>query len=621
MPGMNSGISPADPTVTAAFRAALAHQGEIALAIFILIALLWATGRALLPGAAAGAGPAGKLARAGEPAARRLLRISFGLLWLLDGVLQAQPQMAAGLPSQVIAPAAAGSPGWVLRLVNWGGSTWSYHPIEAASAAVWIQLGIGIAMIAAPAGLWSRAAGAVSAGWALVVWVFGEAFGGIFAPGLSWLSGAPGSALCYCAAGILVALPASAWRSPRPGRAMAAVTGAFLLAMAVLQAWPGRGFWHGTIGGRPGSLAAMTAPMARTPQPSVIAGWVRAFTAFDEAHGFAVNLFAVAVLAAGGIAMLTAWRRILLPAVTAVVVTCLAAWVLVQDLGVFGGTGTDPNSMIPMALLVIAGYLALTRAPAAAPGAAPAAAGPPRPAAPRLRAPRLRALRPAAVCQAVAGASFSSVASAGALGLILLGAVPMAAARANPDASAILAQSLAGAAEPLNYPAPPFRLTDQDGRTVTLASLRGKVVLLTFLDPVCTSDCPLIAQEFRAAGQLLGTASRHVELVAIAANPVFYQRAYTLAFTRQEGLAQVPDWLFLTGPLPALRQVWAGYGVAAQAEPAGAMAGHTEVAYVIGPSGRVREEFPDDPGPGTAATRSSFAVMLAGAARRYLAKP
>ena len=73
---------------------------------------------------------------------------------------------------------------------------------------------------------------------------------------------------------------------------------------------------------------------------------------------------------------------------------------------------------------------------------------------------------------------------------------------------------------------------------------------------------------------LLGADSRHVELVAIATNPVFYQQAYTQAFTRQEGLAQVPNWLFLTGPLPALRQVWRDYGIDAEVEPAGSMVGH-----------------------------------------------
>ena len=45
------------------------------------------------------------------------------------------------------------------------------------------------------------------------------------------------------------------------------------------------------------------------------------------------------------------------------VVLCLADWVLIEDLGFLGGVGTDPNSMVPMALVFIAGYLAVTRLP------------------------------------------------------------------------------------------------------------------------------------------------------------------------------------------------------------------------------------------------------------------
>jgi len=39
---------------------------------------------------------------------------------------------------------------------------------------------------------------------------------------------------------------------------------------------------------------------------------------------------------------------------------------------------------------------------------------------------------------------------------------------------------------------------------------------------------------------------------------------------------------------------------------------------VIDRAGRVREELNTDPGPGTTATKSSFAVLLAGAARNVL---
>jgi cytochrome oxidase Cu insertion factor (SCO1/SenC/PrrC family) len=153
---------------------------------------------------------------------------------------------------------------------------------------------------------------------------------------------------------------------------------------------------------------------------------------------------------------------------------------------------------------------------------------------------------------------------------------------------------------------------------VSLASLHGKVVLLTFLDPVCTSDCPLIAQEFRAAGQLLGASARHVELVAVVANPIYHQVAYTQAFDRQEHLTQVPDWLYLTGAVPQLQQVWKDYGISAQVVPAGSMIGHPDIAYVIDRAGRVRAELNTDPGPGTVATKSSFAVLLANAARTAL---
>jgi hypothetical protein len=48
------------------------------------------------------------------------------------------------------------------------------------------------------------------------------------------------------------------------------------------------------------------------------------------------------------------------------------------------------------------------------------------------------------------------------------------------------------------------------------------------------------------------------------------------------------------------------------------MLGHSDIAFVIGPSGRMREELDFDPGPGTAATESSFATELATAARQAL---
>ena len=490
MPGMNTGLNVNDPTVVAAFKTALLHQGLIALLIFFVACLVWLSLRAWLPAPAAARATSPAVP---EPSWRQLLRYGFGVLWLFDGLLQAQPKMAVGLPSQVIEPTAAGSPPWVQAVANWAGTAWSYHPMQAGAAAVWIQVGIGVWLLAVARGPLSRLAGLVGVGWGLVVWAFGESFGGIFAPGLTWLFGAPGAVLIYCVAGALIALPERAWRSRLPGQVTIAGLGLFLLGMAVLQAWPGRGFWQGRVAGQPGSLASMTASMAPTPQPHVFTSLINAFTSYDEGHGFAVNLFVVMALAVIGVLFLTGRPRLLRPALAGFVVLCLAAWVLIEDIGFFGGLGTDPNSMIPFVLLAAAGYLAVASGPAPATVIATADAATAR-AQPGSRWQRLRA---AASPSALASASIGSVAGVGAIGLIILGAAPMAAAQANPVADTILAQAIDGSSAPTNYRAPAFTLTDQHGRAVTLASLRGKVVLLTFLDPVCTSDCPLEAQEFR----------------------------------------------------------------------------------------------------------------------------
>jgi cytochrome oxidase Cu insertion factor (SCO1/SenC/PrrC family) len=619
MPGMNSGLNLNAPAVVEAFKTLLLHQGIIALLIFASLGLTWVSARVWL---GVSAEPAAAAPASAEPAGRRVLRIGFGVLWLVDGILQAQPGMAIGLPSRVIEPTAASSPAWVQHVVNWAGTSWSFHPLQAGAAAVWIQVGIGIWMLAAARGAPSRLGGLAGAAWGLIVWVFGESFGGIFAPGLTWLFGAPGAAALYVVAGVLIALPERAWRGRRLGRLTLPGLGAFLAGMAVLQAWPGRGFWQGTGHGQRGTLAAMTADMATTPQPHFLSAWVTAFTAFDEAHGFAVNLFTVIALAIIGVIFLTGRPTLIRPALIGFAVLCLADWVLIEDIGVFGGLGTDPNSMIPFVLLAAAGYLGLTRVPAEKAVEAEATEAAAEAETTRARARWRDRLRPALIRQSVANASLQSVASAGALGVILLGAAPMAAAQANPVADPILAQAINGASAPVNHPAPPFSLTDQNGRNVTLASLRGKVVLLTFLDDTCTSDCPLMAQEFRLAGQLLGADAARVELVAINYNPIYTQLSYIQAFDRQERLTGVRNWRFLTAPRSQLQQVWQRYGVPpAEVLPAGSMIGHGNYAFVIDQNGHLRQELGFDTGPGTQATKSSLAAELADAARQLLEHP
>jgi cytochrome oxidase Cu insertion factor (SCO1/SenC/PrrC family) len=619
---MGGGLSVNNPTIVNAFHSALLRQGLIALVLVAVLAITWNILRGMQIARVTGQqgasgttdGPASTVAVDREPAARQLLRISFGLLWVFDGFLQGQASMPAGMISGAVQPSATASPSWVQHVVTAGTNVWSYHPVTAAAAAVWIQVGIGLWLLVAPRGNWSRLAGVGSAAWGIVVWVFGEAFGSIFAPGLSWMFGAPGAVLFYVVAGVLVALPVEVWSTPRTGRIILRATGAFFVGMAVLQAWPGRGFWQGQRlkAGPAGTLTAMLQQMGQTPQPHPLASMVNTFAGFDSAHGWAVNLFVVVVLAGIGASFIVARPKVTRYGIWAAVVVCLADWVLVEDLGFMGGVGTDPNSMIPTLLIILAGYVALTRIPeAAGAGVEPAvvATGSPAPVGSRPWR-EVVALDPAYALRAVGAMA--------AFGIVLIGALPMALAATRSNADTILNTAINGPVAYTNFAAPAFQLVDQNGAKVSLASLHGKAVALTFLDPVCTSDCPVIAREFADTDPLLGSDASRVVLIAIDANPIYRAGAFLTAFDRQERLQTLPNWLFLTGSLTALEQAWRSYGVEVDMGSGGAMVLHSDLAYVIDPAGRTFAEVNADPGPGTSASSSSFSVTLAGALKKAL---
>jgi cytochrome oxidase Cu insertion factor (SCO1/SenC/PrrC family) len=208
---------------------------------------------------------------------------------------------------------------------------------------------------------------------------------------------------------------------------------------------------------------------------------------------------------------------------------------------------------------------------------------------------------------------FRSLAAFAALAITLVGAIPMAVAATEPDAAPILSEATDGAPNVVSLAAKPFTLVDQHDQPVSLASLRGRTIALTFLDDVCTSDCPVIAQEFRLADSMLGADAHRVEMVAVNANPLYVAPDYLSAFDHQENLENISNWLYLTGSLTQLERVWTAYGATVAYSPGGAMVAHSEYTDVIDASGQIRYILDTDPGPATEATQSSFAVTLADA--------
>ncbi|MGB9483944.1 MAG: hypothetical protein WCB86_08635, partial [Candidatus Dormiibacterota bacterium] len=127
--------------------------------------------------------------------ARVFLRRAIGILWIVDGLLQAQPAMPAGFAKNVVAPSATGQPHLLANLMNWEVYFWQAHPLDLAVATVFLQVGLGVAILAGGDSALGKFALWASIAWGLFVWVGGEGLGGILVPGTTQLMGAPGAVL------------------------------------------------------------------------------------------------------------------------------------------------------------------------------------------------------------------------------------------------------------------------------------------------------------------------------------------------------------------------------------------------------------------------------------------
>jgi cytochrome oxidase Cu insertion factor (SCO1/SenC/PrrC family) len=136
--------------------------------------------------------------------------------------------------------------------------------------------------------------------------------------------------------------------------------------------------------------------------------------------------------------------------------------------------------------------------------------------------------------------------------------------------------------------APGFTLTDQNGHALSLSSMRGKVVVLQFMDPHCTDICPIVSAEFVKAYHDLGPLASKVVFAAVNVN-AYHARVQDMAkYTQAQQLNTIPSWHFFTGPVGALKSVWRGYNIQVYAPNPNADVEHTSAVYFIDPQGRER---------------------------------
>ncbi|HVA21890.1 MAG TPA: SCO family protein [Candidatus Micrarchaeia archaeon] len=128
-------------------------------------------------------------------------------------------------------------------------------------------------------------------------------------------------------------------------------------------------------------------------------------------------------------------------------------------------------------------------------------------------------------------------------------------------------------------PAPPFTLADQAGRPVSLRGLRAGVVLVTFMDSRCRSDCPVEAAELALLQRQLGRLMPLV--VVVSTDPRGDTPQSIRAFAARYHLREPYRWL--VGSRTRLAPVWRAYGIEVRSTSV-----HSSAIYLIDRAGDER---------------------------------
>lgn len=252
-----------------------------------------------------------------------------GLAWLLDGVLQFQSFMYSRGFVATLEANLAGQPPWLHATIFWAAHLASRYLTVANTLFALTQLALGIGLLYRPT---VRPALLASFAWALVVWWFGEGFGGLLAGAASPLTGAPGAALMYALVGL------SVWPARQPGGLLGA-RGARIMwgVLWLVMAW----LWLMPPSARPDAFAG-----AMRSTPSGV-GWLTSLQStvgsWTHGNGAWLALLCAALSAAVALSALLDRRAGELLIVSAAF--NLLLWVLPQGLGgIFAGGATDPSA-------------------------------------------------------------------------------------------------------------------------------------------------------------------------------------------------------------------------------------------------------------------------------------
>ena len=139
-------------------------------------------------------------------------------------------------------------------------------------------------------------------------------------------------------------------------------------------------------------------------------------------------------------------------------------------------------------------------------------------------------------------------------------------------------------------PAPDFTLTNQDGQPLSLANLRGKVAVATFIYASCTDTCPLLTAKMAGIQKRLGSDfGSRVYFISVTVDPERDTPEVLGRYARAHG-ANLDGWAFLTGSPAQIREVSRSYGIFVRKQERGDV-DHTFLTSIIDPGGMLRVQY------------------------------
>ncbi len=135
-------------------------------------------------------------------------------------------------------------------------------------------------------------------------------------------------------------------------------------------------------------------------------------------------------------------------------------------------------------------------------------------------------------------------------------------------------------------PAPGFSLNDVLGGRTSLASFRGRPVLVTFLDSRCRSLCPLVGRAIGAVQRSLPAGARPAVLI-VSVDPAGDTATSVRSAARRWKLGT--GWHWLSATPTQLAAVWRAYGIVV--EPKSGDITHGAALYLIDAKGNERSGY------------------------------